>query len=44
VTKYMPCDHYILGQRSNCTHAYYHGKSFVKSLDIFLTWLAMMCC
>jgi len=33
----------ILGQRSNRTHKYYHGKSFVISLDILVTWVAMMC-
>jgi len=34
----------ILGQRGNCTHEYYHGKGFVRSLDILVTWVAMMCC
>ncbi|AES95336.1 hypothetical protein MTR_5g024370 [Medicago truncatula] len=34
----------ISRQRSNCTHNYYHGKGFVRSLDILVTWVAMMCC
>ncbi|KEH25487.1 hypothetical protein MTR_6g024160 [Medicago truncatula] len=28
----------ISRQRSNCTHNYYHGKCFVRSLDILVTW------
>ncbi|AES81027.1 transmembrane protein, putative [Medicago truncatula] len=34
----------ISRQRSNCKHNYYHGKGFVISLDILVTWIAMMCC
>jgi len=34
---------YIWGQRSNCAHEHYHGKCFVRSLDIHVTWVAVMC-
>ena len=32
------------GERSNCTHEHYHGKCFVRSLYILVTWIAVMCC
>jgi len=29
---------------SNFTHEHYHENGFVRTLDILVTWIIVMCC
>ena len=41
----MPCDQYRYEDKVVSVHMnIYHGTGFVRSLDILVTWLAIICC